>query len=232
MRLLPKAEVAKAKAIDRQREITEGMALAKKVDRLREVVVQEEQSLTQFREKTISELQDQIKGKTELRDALLLDVRNLEDRREKALEPLTVAWDELRRAEVEVGKEKQLYTRKHLELLAKEATLTNRERDLVKQENTIELLESDIRRRLSLAEVSKAKSDIELKQHRSITRDIEQRRHRLSNAEMDFNARMDQREASIKERELAIVKEKEALGKIRKQLLDREKTLTRNLKRQ
>lgn len=89
MKLLAKSDIQKAKSLDRQREIDEGLRLAKKVDSLREITVNEEASLTKFRRETLASIAKEIFDITEKRDNLQGEVGNLENRKEQALIPLT-----------------------------------------------------------------------------------------------------------------------------------------------
>lgn len=60
MRLLKKSEIVVLKAKEKQEEIKQGMQLAKRVDTLREVSLEEEKSLNDFRSKTIGIIHEEI----------------------------------------------------------------------------------------------------------------------------------------------------------------------------
>lgn len=99
MKLLPKSEVEKARAADKQREINEGSKLAKKIDNLREVVVEEEEALELFRKETIKRIYEEITVEAQKRDNLKKEVTDLETRKRIALEPLDQQWGELKEAQ-------------------------------------------------------------------------------------------------------------------------------------
>lgn len=92
LRLLQKSEIAKAKAGDREREIQEGLKLAKKVDSLRELTADEETRFEKFRKETLSAIYAEIDGATSKRDERLGEVEDLEKRRKLALIPLEAEW--------------------------------------------------------------------------------------------------------------------------------------------
>lgn len=60
MKLLPKSEVDLKKAQERKGEIDEGLKLAKKIDALRQAVVEEERKLTLFRRASLETIQKEI----------------------------------------------------------------------------------------------------------------------------------------------------------------------------
>lgn len=92
IKLLPKSEIDKLKSSDRQREIDEGVKLAKKVDALREIQSQEEVSLTKFRNETVKVIVSEINAKILERDAL---IEKIAERRHELLllsGPIDRAW--------------------------------------------------------------------------------------------------------------------------------------------
>lgn len=104
MRLLDPKQVSAAKAQERKLEIDEGMKIAKRVDALREALVQEEQNVAQFRAGVVPKLQEQIAE-------LCLEVDRKKEELDEAnrhlalaREPLDKEWAELHadKAEVEV----------------------------------------------------------------------------------------------------------------------------------
>lgn len=74
MKLLRKNEINVAKSNERKIEIDTGLALARKVDSLREMVSKEEKNLQMFRDETTkivqAEIDDLIKERDELRDEI------------------------------------------------------------------------------------------------------------------------------------------------------------------
>ena len=111
MKLLNKSEQTKAKALEKNREIQEGLKLAKRVDALREISAQEDKALKDFRKNALAEISAEILQETKKKEEIEKEVKDLEDRKLEALKPLDIEWDRVR-----VAKE---------ELTRKEATLLN-----------------------------------------------------------------------------------------------------------
>ncbi len=132
MKLLSKNEISKAKAHDRQREIDEGKKLAKRVDVLRETVVEEERNLLAFRDKTVSSIQQEIDAKMGVRDGLLHEVADLEHTRAQLKVPLDAEWVKVR------SFKKELDTQK-LSLNAKNLALAIQEKEIAENAHEAEL---------------------------------------------------------------------------------------------
>lgn len=130
MRLLPKSEVDKAKAADRQREVDEGKKLAGKVDDLRALRAEEQKGLEAFREKTVKHIREEIDPLVARKTELEYEITQLEDKRARLLVPLDAKWREVataealcREREIEVGVIER-------EIDAKRANLAAHEREL------------------------------------------------------------------------------------------------------
>ena len=71
MRLLPKSDIDKQRAIERQRDVEEGLKLAKKIDQLRSLLPQEEAALEAYRKQTLASIGSELtKAQSELTSAL------------------------------------------------------------------------------------------------------------------------------------------------------------------
>lgn len=92
MKLLVKSDIAKAKSVERQQEIQEGLKLAKRVDTLREVAAAEEASLAKWRTETVKLIQDEITSFAAKRDELQKQVSKLEADMVATMEPLDKRW--------------------------------------------------------------------------------------------------------------------------------------------
>lgn len=92
MRLLARKDVDAAKALDRQREVDEGVKLAKKVDTLRELQAQEEASLLKFRDNSLTEIVGDINLKIAQRDDLEARIIQKKEELLKLSGPLDRAW--------------------------------------------------------------------------------------------------------------------------------------------
>lgn len=152
MRLLSKSEIAQAKATEQRRDIEEGLKIAKRVDSLREIKVQEEAALEKFRSETLSHINDEIIKKNQELDALEHEVKDLQKRRKEALEPLDKAWEDYRMADTAINQQRE-------EQLAREHQLGDRETDIKEAEkkakaltHTASLRAADATRRLQQAD--------------------------------------------------------------------------------
>ena len=110
MQLLKKQDVDKAKQIERQQEIEQGKILAKKVDTLRETLADEEQSLTQYRNKTIQAIQGEINAKIAEKDELVGEIRHQKLELARLMQPLDAKWAEVKYAQSIVSKREDVCT--------------------------------------------------------------------------------------------------------------------------
>jgi len=121
IRLLSKQEVDKAKAIDRKREVDEGLKLARKVDDLREIVVQEEASLEKFRRATVANIHTATTEAQRILDQIKAEVAVLRREHKDLERVLAEDWSEVGEAQPALAK-----LRKSLE--EKEKVLVEAER--------------------------------------------------------------------------------------------------------
>lgn len=101
MKLLPKREVDAAKQKDRDRDVQQGLVLARSVDRLRETRADEEASLEAFRVKTLEAIHEETSTEQGKLETLKVEVKEYEERKAIALEPLTEKEAELARVKTE-----------------------------------------------------------------------------------------------------------------------------------
>jgi hypothetical protein len=92
IKLLSKQEINQRQALQRHAEIEEGRKLAKRVDNLREIAVQEEASLASFRAKTLKAINEEIKKATKEHEVVLNQVKELRSE-------LETGFSELKKAE-------------------------------------------------------------------------------------------------------------------------------------
>ena len=85
MRLLSKSDIDKQKAIERQRDIDEGLKLARKLDQLRSLLPQEEAALQSFRTQTLESIQSELACQQAKLSQLLQEVAMAESRRANAI---------------------------------------------------------------------------------------------------------------------------------------------------
>ncbi len=231
MKLLAKSEVTKAKSLDRQREVDEGMKLAKRVDTLREVALQEERSLTRYRTETVGKIQKEVTELGDKRDALLEEVRFLAARREELSAPLNEEWDVIYLQKELLSKRETGLDGREAGIRLREADLADRQDAVTKHEQTVVYAHDDARERLQKAGILKDDSE-------RLNRDAQSILTRATTQSKSLMATAEERLAWVEAREkAAFAKEEELrnqeieLAKDFSRLMDREATLARNLKR-
>lgn len=96
-RLISKSEITAKKNAERQMEIQEGLKISKQVDTLRVIKSEEERSLEQFRAATVKRINEEIVGLQIQKEYLTSSVKELEDARRRALEPLEIQMKDIER---------------------------------------------------------------------------------------------------------------------------------------
>lgn len=222
MKLLPKHELDQQKATEQRRIVEEGIKIAKKVDSLREVRIEEEVALEKWRYQTIETIGKQIADAIERRDRATQEAAEAEQRRETALKPLDDERTAIvaERAVVErqgkevSGREELVKDREFAaEALLERANFTNRDselRDSVSRAWYQEAYERSEASKRVLAETSDLRAgaeryrrDVELElTHRVKT--VVNRESRATVIETEQNARetaLNTRETLLKDRE-------------------------------
>jgi hypothetical protein len=231
MKLLKKQEIVQAKARDMQREVQEGLKLAKRVDSLREVQAQEEESLRNFREKTLFSIHQETTKASNERDALLTEVALLKEERDKALEPLTKEWGLLGEAKQALLIESETLTRERKEVEAiRQGLVTTLEVSLEKEQKIattlgqIQLLGEETHRNKEASTIALIQAEKTQKEALSLKHLMEEQisshtAQSIANEQRQAlrDAQQDAREQELNARET--------------RLADREGTLERNIKR-
>ncbi len=231
MKLLAKSEIAKAKSVDRQREVDEGMKLAKRVDALRETAVQEEASLEKYRSQTIGRIQEEVVAEAAKRDALRDEVRVLAERREGLLVPLTAEWDKIAAEKSEILESKAILIGMQSGLKQLDEDVSYRQEEVAKREKAASYTHDDARERLAKADTLKVEAE---RMHREADAVLQETR----NTAQTILVQAELREVEVTKREKALaIHEDEYMQKQNTylsdvvRLEDREKTLARNIKR-
>ncbi len=231
LKLLAKSEIAKAKSVDRQREVDEGMKLAKRVDALRETAVQEEASLEKYRSQTIGRIQEEVVAEAAKRDALRDEVRVLAERREGLLVPLTAEWDKIAAEKSEILESKAVLIGMQSGLKQLDEDVSYRQEEVAKREKAASYTHDDARERLAKADTLKVEAE---RMHREADAVLQETR----NTAQTILVQAELREVEVTKREKALaIREDEYMQKQNTylsdvvRLEDREKTLARNIKR-
>ena len=102
MKLLPKKAVNTQVQSAHKAMIDEGVLIAKKVDTLRQTLTSLESQHNQFIAGMKGELEQKLGGLQKLLSLKEIEVKELEEKRLKLIEPLDSAWHEVRQKEEEV----------------------------------------------------------------------------------------------------------------------------------
>lgn len=231
MKLLSKSEIDKAKAKDRQAEIAEGLKLAKRVDSLREVAAEEETALKKFREETLKAFADDSLKAAKKRDDLLEEVRILEQKRKDALVPLDAEWEEVKTKRKELDNKADVLAEWEEELKSKEKSLMNTAREIQDSELRIKTLlerastqENEAYRKLVDANIMLASAQKEEQRVLLFSKETEEKNKQIAEWLQKRGHAVFLKEEELRTYEIDLAKR---LSKI----VDREKTLERNIKR-
>lgn len=108
MKILPrKLDIDKAKTNERKIQIDEGVALAGKIDFLRETALKEEKNLLEWRTNNIEKVKKEIEDYLTVRDNLQKQTEAAEVHRKKLLEPLDEEWRLINQEKTEFTKQKE-----------------------------------------------------------------------------------------------------------------------------
>lgn len=231
MKLLSKNEISIAKAKDRNLESQEGLKLAKRVDSLRETVSQEEASLQKFRNKTISQITNEISSEINKRDALKDEVSDLEQRRIAALIPLNKELEMIKqRQQVADDKQAALCIWRD-ELDDKDTELTEREKQVMFEEKRSK--DMHIRTESLLIETDTIRSNAE--QQNILASETLRKAEQESFVKMKEVSKKEEwvkeRERAIGDREIDVEMREAQLAQDLIRLRDREEIYTRNFNR-
>lgn len=231
IKLLSKQEINQKQALQKHAEIEEGRKLAKRVDNLRELAVQEEASLASFRSKTVKIINEEIRKATLERDALLEEVKVLRSE-------LETGFSELKKAEKAIELREQDLNLRENQIEERIALVKTKEKQVKKDydRNTaitsrleyanerIKKINEEAELKMQIAEDMFADADLKKNQiermFQRITEELHSKDITVASRERDITIkeeRVKRQEQSLREREL--------------QLIDREQTLEREYAR-
>lgn len=104
MKLLPKSEIDRQKAVEQRTAVDEGAKIARRVDRLREVSAETEATLKALRDKTVAQIHEEIAQKLKEKGEIIAEVKALEERRIELQKPLDSEWAKVREAAADVNR--------------------------------------------------------------------------------------------------------------------------------
>lgn len=213
MRLQPKKAIQADLATQRKQQIDEGVKLARKVDTIRETLVEEGGNLQRFRTETVAIVQADIDRYLRAKEELIGEVRTLEKRRSDALIPVDAEWEKIRLVADKM-------TKRELAIVLDRERLTEREREIEASEK--ETLNekgraTDLRRMASEHLVS---ADETLKEAREASAEMRNKAQVVL-----FAAELKEREVDLKEKEIKKREDEVAKTKQRQTAKDQEQAM-------
>lgn len=231
LKLLTKSEISQSKAIGRALEVKEGVNLAKRVDSLREIVVQEEQALESFRIKTLEKIHEETTKAEQERAEIQQEVTRLRREREEARKPLDEEW-------IALKQEQRIYSDNKQDLEREFSKLEERINDHDTASKSLEQKEQKYLSDRILLNGLIQDANSEREQARAILANAQKGTqalaHRQEQVEQGFVSRETQISSSEKrqnERDKTQDAREVELNKRETRLADREQTLLRNKKR-
>lgn len=231
IKLLSKQEINQKQALQRHAEVEEGRKLAKRVDNLRELAVEEEASLASFRVNTLKAINQEIKKATTEHEAVLAQVKELRGE-------LETGFSELEKAKNEVKLKEQDLVSRETQVEQRTKLVKDKEKQIKKgfEENLTmaSRLEYANARLISV----NAEADVKIQTANDMFDDAELRRGQVDRLYQRVTEELYHKDITVasKERDLIIRaghldERTEALRIKELNLIDREQTLDREFKR-
>jgi hypothetical protein len=235
IRLLSKNEIKQKENADKAREITEGLKISRKVDALRELQAKEEQTLTNFRDESLSVISKEIGDLTTEKELLQSAVDSLRAEKHQGLEILDERKRKLDLLELDIEHRKEVLEEKSYKLQDDERQILvnlrcsndEMERARTNKERAQQFhIEADSDRKLAGKLMKEATQDSKRIKQESI-KDKEKREKSVGIREVKVSTR--ETECDRREEENITLAEELRIKSI--QLEDQRKTLERALKR-
>lgn len=218
IRLLSKSDVQIHKARERQQSVDEGLKIAHRVDSLRKVAANEEASLEKFRSMTLQNIQTETATKISERDALLVEVHNLEAQKQEALKPLTDELNRITEGKRELENRSDYLSKWEDDVVAKRKMLDKKQKDLDVLEKRVD--GTRITANQELAEANEKNVGAE-KALRDATKIFDTTSRQCFEREQAVS----KRESEVGAREFTLLNQHKALEAKEKELSDRERAI-------
>jgi chromosome segregation ATPase len=219
MRLLPrKQDVEKAKNDERKKEIDSGIALATRIDKLRETSANEEKRLKEWRSESIRLVQKEIDDYITVRDNLKKQTEEAEVYRKKLLAPLDDEWKEINSIKNQQIQEKQnIFLLK--DEMKEEKKLLDREQEnirkvateIVQKNSEIEKAKSET---ISLKKLAQGEYEIAREEHHMQTKSFEKTLSETDERKKEYEVALsliEIRQKEVNEKEVDIIKREQHL---------------------
>ena len=203
-RLLDKRVVNQELALQKKNQIESGIALAKKVDAVREALGEEEKRLAEFREQSIARVQIEIDAKIRERDSILPEIARLKQERILAQAPLDLKteWQKVREDALNTSAWEGRLTQQQIEVLAKEEDITVSLEKLEKEKE-------EIRSEHELAQINLKEAERERSEADSALQRAEDEAQRILQTAQQRNNHLKVREEDATNREINLSRREE-----------------------
>ena len=218
IKLLKKNEIDVLKARERHEEIEQGKKLAERVDNLRRIASEEEQSLATFRTKTVAEINNEITNATAQRDTILREVEQLRIEQAVGMQLVLDAQNQLHNENEEMHATRTALQAKVSDITEREKVVHERERLTRNKQIEIDLtLEDSLKRLEHTRSLQKEARGMYVKAS------IEKKN--LESLKMQAGSEFMRREAALAEREKMVQMRRESVDAKERHLRDRERAL-------
>ena len=223
MKLLPKQKINAEVATQRKNQIDQGLALAKKVDALRETFQEEESRVEIFRSETMKKVQAEIDALIAEKNSLQSKLEVMREERMRLLAPvdLSEAWSEVKSGKAEIIEWRERLAQHSVELLAKESDIALLKEEIRKKQDNLDRKDALVERTLSGVEDKFAEVSTLLDNTRK-----ESERATLEHKLADNHLKV--REHSVTQREETLAKQQEEVNAHEIDLANREEKLRVN----
>lgn len=231
IRLLNKREIDKRKADELKRDIDEGLKVARSVDALRELRADEDGGLQKWRREAIAVIHSEIQVKMREKAELYREVKELREERRTALDGIDAERDRLDDKESDLAQKAHKLERFKLDLDAREVQLNGTRFELNAQRGLIRDIHRETSEKTEEARTILVDAERRSKIVDKVIADVARREESIAKREQDFERLTEDKDASLKKLETALVEAEQELGKREKRVRDDLKTLERNKKR-
>ncbi len=212
MRLLDKKQVNQEIQNQKGQQMREGIALAQKVDTLRETKALEEKRLKEWRDKAIKTIQQEIDDYITVRDNLQNQTEEAEVYRKKLIEPLDKEWEEINAEKALIIKEKETIRISKLSIIEQTGKVKidlKKVSDVIARLKTKENETEKIQKHtVSLHEMAKEDRELARRERIAQTESHENKMLGLSQKEKEYEVALTTiqiRENAAKEKELELI---------------------------
>jgi len=159
MKLLQKSTIINQKNAERKKEIDEGLALARRIDALRETSAKEETNLLTYRATALKVVQDEIDNLTIQADELKQQIKRDTEARKELIKPLDKEWEQIYEEKLQIDKDSNANILLVLQLKEEEQQLEQKKSEIsqisartTKKEQEIDKLKEEINSLKELAQ--------------------------------------------------------------------------------